>query len=68
MTSDIERSTRDYALHLALIVRRKGGRLVLRKRYGDRHTLGTFQTWQQVSRAVTRWGNDVSAGRADPLR
>jgi hypothetical protein len=59
--------TRQYALHTALIVRRRGNALTLFERYGDRTKIGTFRTWSAVERAIVRYGDEVLAGKRHPL-
>lgn len=54
MVGNTERNIRDYALHLALIVRRQGEKLALFERYGERAKIGTFRTWPAVKRALDR--------------
>ncbi len=49
--------TRQYALHLALIVRRRGNVLTLYERYGDRAKIGAFRTWSAVERAIDLYGD-----------
>jgi hypothetical protein len=46
--------TRNYALHLAMQVRKRGEQLVLSERYGPRRKIGTFQTWKEVERAIRK--------------
>jgi hypothetical protein len=55
-----ERNIRDYALHLALIVRRRGKLLTLSERYDDvqdyaKRKLGTYRSWAAVLRAIQRY-------------
>lgn len=57
--------TRQYALHLGLIVRRRGNTLTLFERYGDRTKIGAFRTWSAVERAIVRYGDDILAGIRD---
>jgi hypothetical protein len=49
MTRAQQRFIRNYAAHLALIVRERGdGILVLSERYKPERVLGTFDTWERV--------------------
>jgi hypothetical protein len=54
-----EKGIRNFALHLALEVRNRGGLLVLRERYGKRKKIGTYRTWPAVGRAVKRYGDEA---------
>jgi hypothetical protein len=51
-----ERDTRDYALHLAMQVRRRGRALWLFECYGDRQKFGPFRSWRAVGRAISECG------------
>jgi hypothetical protein len=55
-----EYKTRQYALHLALIVRRRGSQLDLSERYGPPHgekrKIGTYRSWRAVERAIDDYG------------
>jgi hypothetical protein len=57
-----EQRVRNYALHLALQVRKRGDRLVLSERYKDNgytgRRIGVFRTWAQVERAVESYGDE----------
>ena len=61
MTRPTERAVRNYALHLALLVRRRGSRLVLSERYGQKRQLGAFRTWRAVHRALEQWSDQELA-------
>jgi uncharacterized protein GlcG (DUF336 family) len=54
-----ERAIRDYASHLALVVRRHGKLLSLYERYDDqgyhRRKMGTYRSWAAVKRAIKRY-------------
>jgi hypothetical protein len=53
-----ERAIRNYALHLALMVRRRGSVLALYERYDQKRKIGEYHTWAAVERAIRRYGND----------
>jgi hypothetical protein len=53
-----ERKIRDYALHLALIVRKYGNKFTLRKRYEPKQLIGTYTNWAQVKRGIMKYGDD----------
>ena len=44
----IERAIRNYALHLGLIVRRRGSVLALYERYDQKRKIGEHRTWAAV--------------------
>lgn len=58
---------RNLAIHLALLVRRRGQKLVLRERRGLKRYVGArgeyrsepdfFRSWAQVERAIDRWSD-----------
>lgn len=52
-----ERPIRDYALHLALIVRKQGDALALFERYDKKRKIGTFRSWSAVERAIDGYGD-----------
>ncbi len=52
-----ERSIRAYAVHLALIVRRRGSVLALYERYDQKRKIGEYHTWAAVERAIVRYGD-----------
>ena len=71
-----EYQTRNYALHLALLVRRQNGKLTLRERRDLKRFIGPhgefrneprfFRAWSQVWRAIERYG-DREIARLDAL-
>jgi len=42
-------------MRFTLLVRRRGARLVLAARYGQKRQLGAFGTWRAVNRALEQW-------------
>jgi hypothetical protein len=52
-----EKTIRNYALHLALIVRRRGTMLALYDRYEPRRKVGEYRTWLGVERAIRAYAN-----------
>ena len=60
-----ERFVRNYALHLALIVRRRGDKLVLFERYSPRRKLGSYRSWHAVEKAVERYGDEWQRDNPD---
>jgi hypothetical protein len=56
--TNTERGVRNYALHLAMQVRRRGRQLWLEERYGDnRQKFGPFRSWRAVERAIGEYGD-----------
>lgn len=59
-----ERAIRNFALHLALMVRRRGRMLALYERYegqrlsGTKRKIGEYRTWPAVERAIVRYGRE----------
>jgi hypothetical protein len=53
-----ERAVRNYALHLALMVRRRGSMLALYERYDPKRKIGEYRTWAAVERAIVRYGDE----------
>jgi hypothetical protein len=60
-----ERAIRNYALHLALMVRRRGSVLALYERYDPKRKIGEYRTWAAVERAVQQYGDEWLRGRRD---
>jgi hypothetical protein len=56
MMTNAERFARKYALHLAMMVRRRGRELWLFECYGDRQKFGPFRSWRAVQRAISECG------------
>jgi hypothetical protein len=54
----IERAIRNYALHLGLIVRRRGSVLALYERYDQKRKIGEYRSWTPVRRAIERYGDE----------
>jgi hypothetical protein len=54
----IERAIRNYALHLGLIVRRRGSVLALYERYDQKRKIGEYRAWAAVRRAIERYGDE----------
>jgi hypothetical protein len=58
-----EQKVRRYALHLALLVRRRGDVLTLRERYDfngqAKRKLGEYRSFRAVERAIERYGDKV---------
>ena len=63
-----ERRIRDYALHLALMVRRQGNALALFERYDQKKKIGTFRSWSAVERAIEKYGADWLRDNPTPKR
>jgi hypothetical protein len=53
-----ERAIRNYALHLALMVRRRGSVLALYERSDQKRKIGEYRTWAAVERAIVRYGDE----------
>jgi hypothetical protein len=53
-----ERAIRNHALHLALIVRRRGSVLALYERYDPKRKIGEYRTWTAVNLAIRRYGDE----------
>jgi hypothetical protein len=56
MMTNAERAARNCALHLAMMVRRRGRELWLFECYGDRQKFGPFRSWRAVERAISKRG------------
>jgi hypothetical protein len=56
MMTNAERAARNYALHLAMKVRRRGRELWLFECYGNRQKFGPFRSWRAVKRAISERG------------
>ena len=54
----IERAIRAYAVHLGLMVRRRGSVLALYERYSQKRKIGEYRTWGAVKRAIVRYGDE----------
>jgi hypothetical protein len=54
-----ERAIRNYALHLALMVRRRGTLPALYERYDQKRKIGEYHTWAAVERAIRRYGDEL---------
>jgi hypothetical protein len=54
----IQRAIRNYALHLGLMVRRRGSVLALYERYDQKRKIGEYRTWAPVRRAIERYGDE----------
>jgi hypothetical protein len=52
-----EREVRDYALHLALIARKRGGVFVPSKRCGNKRKIGAYRSVGSLERAIRRFGD-----------
>ena len=52
-----EKAIRNYALHLALIVRRRGTMLALYEWNEPRQKIGEYRTWLGVERAIRAYGD-----------
>jgi hypothetical protein len=67
-----ERAIRNYALHLALMVRRRGSMLALYERYDsgrqEKRKIGEYRTWAAVERAIQRYGDEWLRDGATPKR
>jgi len=50
-----ERAIRKYAVHLGLVVRRRGSVLALYERYDQKRKIGEYRTWAAVKRAMERY-------------
>jgi hypothetical protein len=48
----------NYALHLALMVRRRDSVLALYERHGERRKIGEYRTWSAVGSAIQRYGDE----------
>jgi hypothetical protein len=64
MTTKKEKEIRNYALYLALLVRRRGDVLTLSERYPPKRKIGQYRSWAAVDRAIERHNDDLLAGRA----
>jgi hypothetical protein len=54
---------KDYAAHLALVVKRQEGGHVLFKRYGDKKRIGgPYHSARTLADAVERWGDRMARG------
>ena len=53
-----EKDVRNYALHMALLVRRRGSRLTLSERYPPKRKIGSFRSFAEVARAIVRYGDE----------
>ena len=63
-----ERAIRNYALHLALMVRRRGSVLALYERYDQKRKIGEYRTWAAVERAIVRYGDEWLRDNDTPKR
>jgi hypothetical protein len=57
-----ERGFRSYANHLALTVRKQDG-VPLRKRYGDKKTIGVYHSLAMLERGIQRFGDRYLASK-----
>jgi hypothetical protein len=53
-----ERRIRDYALHLGLMVRKRGSVLALYERSDQKRKIGEYRTLAAVERAIVQYGDD----------
>jgi hypothetical protein len=58
LTYRTERDIRNYALHLALMVRRRSSVLALYERYDPKRKIGEYRTWAAVERAIAQYGRE----------
>jgi hypothetical protein len=61
-----EQDIRNYALHLALMVRKRGSVMALYKRYDPKRKIGEYRTWAAVERAIVQYGNELLRDSATP--
>jgi hypothetical protein len=59
---------RQWALHFALLVRRRGRRFVLSERYEPKRCVGSFRSWCEVERAIERYGDEELVGNPQARR
>ena len=53
-----ERDVRDYAAHMALLLRKRGSVLTLQEKNSPRRKLGKYRSWIAVERAIEKYGDD----------